>query len=801
MRNFYIALVLLLLGPGPAAYAQWQWLNPKPNAYANKVVRFVDARQGVVLQTLGQVLRTDDAGATWQEARRFADASALDFSPQGVGYLLTKPGVLWRSTDAGRTWVRRSGAPQAAPSSFYYGTPPLTHTYSQVHAVSTDTVVEVTSDGWVRRSVDGGQSWRQADSKVNEVLSSSFPSGQVGYLGTGGGRIYKTTDGGLTWTKLSEVNYFPSEITMLHFVTPALGFAHREHSDLLRTQDGGATWALVASQLEDFSDLQFVSPTTGFAVGDYGTIYTTRDGGSTWTLIGPAATSGLINGNYWRSVWFTSPTTGYVVGQSNRGSLLRTTDGGLSWLPMPGLLGTIRALEFPGHGLVGYALSDSGLLKTTDGGDTWTKLPAGGTLLSCPDANTVVVGGGGGTVMRSGDGGATWKTTVIPARYGLGNNVVTLHMASSQVGYLATEDSAVGQMLARTTDGGQTWVLLPDPQLNGLRNFDFVTPTTGYATGYRNLYKTADSGQSWQELPVGDYWGLSDVDFVDEQVGYAIDEYGLLYQTQDGARTWQRSQLNRTQYGAGHAERVCFLDRTTGCVQTDNADVFRTTDGGRTWLWEFNLGSVALAYTHQGQSVVLGGSNGMLVRRSLRTNPLPFQARVLAPQLLTDSSAVLTGTLTALNCLVDSARFEFSPLSTPGFGYQAPAFPTLWYGGDSIRTAELKGLQSATTYRVRVRLRHNGAYYYSPDTVFTTPAAPVLPAPQPAAYPNPTTDYVRVVEPGRRASARIKVLTLSGTPVREATGAGVDLTGLPGGMYLLHIMLGERAYHYRVVKQ
>jgi hypothetical protein len=174
---------------------------------------------------------------------------------------------------------------------------------------------------------------------------------------------------------------------------------------------------------------------------------------------------------------------------------------------------------------------------------------------------------------------------------------------------------------------------------------------------------------------------------------------------------------------------------------------------------------------------------------------------VLAPLVLTDSSVVLAGRLTALDCLIDSARFEFGPVGTPGFPSQADAFPTLWYGGDSIQTNEVKGLQAATTYRVRLRLRHNGAYYYSPDTVFTTPAAPVLPAPQPAAYPNPTTGYVRVIEPGRRATAYISAYTLEGALVRQATGAGIDLTGLRSGMYLLHVRLNEQSYHYRVIKQ
>ncbi|WP_162303710.1 YCF48-related protein [Hymenobacter sediminis] len=757
-----------------------------------------------MLQELGLVLRTEDAGATWQEGRRFTDASTLDCSPQGVGYLLTRPGVLWRTSDAGRSWQRQSGAPHPPPYSGSYGPPPLAHVYTRLHAVSTDTVVEIAWDGLVRRSTDAGRHWQAFKSPVTDVLSSSFPSGRVGYLGTWGGRVYKTTDGGATWTKLSEQTYFPSEITMLHFVTPQLGFAHREHSDLLRTTDGGLTWTLLSTRLQDVIDMQFVSPTTGYAVGDYGTIYQTTDAGLSWSSQATGL-GGLVGGNRWSSVWFTSPMIGYVVGQSSQGPLLRTEDGGKTWRPLSGRRGTVFTLQFPGHGLTGYALTSDGVLKTIDGGDTWVVLPGvGGTLLSCPDVNTVVVAGHGGTVSRSGDGGVTWKTSVIPARYSFGNNLVALHMATSQIGYVAGEDtysSYAGQVLARTQDGGQSWVVLTGPQVHGLRNFTFSTPTTGYATGSQGLYKTSDSGQNWHLLPVPIYGGPSDVEFVDEQVGFAIDEYGTFYKTEDGARTWQQSQLNHTIYAPGHPKYVHFMDRMTGCIQTDNSDVFRTTDGGRTWIWEFNMGSQAMAYTHQGKALLLGGPQGMLVRRSLESQPLPFQAQMAPPQQLTDSSVVLTGKLTWLNCIVNADRFEYAPVNAPADSAVAPAFPILWYGGDSVQTNVLMGLQPETTYRVRLRVQHNGAYYYSKDTLFTTLPRPVLPLPELTAFPNPTTGYVRVVEPGRREVAQIRVYTLRGTLVRETTARGVDLGDLQAGMYLLRVRISEQERHYRVIKQ
>jgi photosystem II stability/assembly factor-like uncharacterized protein len=799
-KTLYASLCFWLLLLQPAA-AQWQWLNPKPNTYAGQVVRFVNANRGFVLQEVGLLLRTDDAGANWQEVKNWPDAADLDFAPGGTGYLLTHSGLLWRTVDSGTTWARVSAAPQVAVASGGSGSPYLQNYYTRVHAISADTVVELTNNGLVRRSVDGGRSWQAFSSGV-QVLSSCFVSGKIGFLGTWNGRIFKTIDGGATWTKLSEVNYFPSEITMLHFISPQVGFAHREHSDLLRTADGGQTWVVVSNRLEDISDMHFLSATAGVAVGDYGTIYSTTDAGLSWTTVSPVAGSGLYGGNYWRSVRFTSPTTGYVTGRSNRGPILRTTDGGQTWLPLGPLMGNIQALEFPGNGALGYALSNSGLLRTIDNGDNWSLwAPANGSVLACPDANTLVIANG--TIARSGDGGRTWTTSVVPGRIYVNDrtNITALSMANSLVGYAGGIDGTYNYVLARTADGGQTWQPINGLFNQGFRKFEFVSPTTGFATGYNDLYRTTDSGQSWQPVHLNQYGSPADVDFVDAQVGYALDEYANVYKTTDGGTTWTNMQLNRSSpYAAGHTLHIRFADREHGCVQDDAGSIFRTADGGNTWIWERNLGSQAMAYTHTGQSLVIGGGNGMLVRRSLVVAPLPFRAEVLPPVALTDSSAVLAGVLTSPNCLIDvGTRFEFGLASASGFSQVALAYPT-WFGSDSLRANVPTGMLPSTTYRVRIRFLHNGTYYYSSESSFTTPAPPVYPEPELAAYPNPTSGYLRVLAPGNRGTAHLEVFSLQGTRVREASGAGLDLTDLRSGIYVLRVSLGDKVYRRRIVK-
>lgn len=243
-----------------------------------------------------------------------------------------------------------------------------------------------------------------------------------------------------------------------------------------------------------------------------------------------------------------------------------------------------------------------------------------------------------------------------------------------------------------------------------------------------------------------------------------------------------------------------FRDREVGCVQDDNGSIFRTTDGGRTWLWERNLGSQAMAYTQGGRALVLGGGAGMLVRNANITSQLPFEGHVLTPVALTDSSALLAATLRHPNCLVDSVGFEYTPAVSLDFSKAraVEAYPVPWYGGDSVRAAVPRGLQPATTYRVRLRFKHNGVRFYSADTVFTTPA---VVEPELATYPNPTAGYVRVVTPRSPPATSIEVYSLQGAYLRHGSGLGIDLTSLPAGLYLLRVSVGNQVYHRRVEKR
>lgn len=178
---------------------------------------------------------------------------------------------------------------------------------------------------------------------------------------------------------------------------------------ILRTTDGGATWAPHVVTTEHLGSVRFTDTNTGTVVGDNGTILRTRDGGATWT----PQTSGTATRLY--DVFFADADTGTVVGYIN-GTILRTTDGGATWTPRSSTPFCCTAVWFTDAN-TGTLVDQTTILRTTDGGATWIRElvtdpdhSLRGVFLTNPDTGTVV--GDGGTILRmtSGDHRASRRT-------------------------------------------------------------------------------------------------------------------------------------------------------------------------------------------------------------------------------------------------------------------------------------------------------------------------------------------------------------------------------------------------------
>jgi photosystem II stability/assembly factor-like uncharacterized protein len=148
----------------------------------------------------------------------------------------------------------------------------------------------------------------------------------VGQLSSSNGVIYKTTDGGTSWTTKTAV--IAKALRGVAFGSTTAGAAVGAGRLAVYTTDGGANWSPAtfnnvpaARSVSTLRKVAFLSATTAIAVGDT-IILKSTDGGANWNYVtSPAAIA--LNG-----LSFQNTTTGYAVG---KGQVLKTTDGGGTW--------------------------------------------------------------------------------------------------------------------------------------------------------------------------------------------------------------------------------------------------------------------------------------------------------------------------------------------------------------------------------------------------------------------------------------------------------------------------------------
>jgi hypothetical protein len=282
------------------------------------------------------------------------------------------------------------------------------------------------------------------------------------YICAAGGGVWKTADGGTSWTPLTDgqptlamgaIALAPSNPSVIYAGTGEANFSGDSMygRGILKSVDAGATWALMGNSVFDRRAISAIAidPTNANTVyvavagatnslsGNRG-IWKTTDGGATWTNMTSAISTSL---NYTDVVINpATPSTVYMAVGERTGNLqngvYKSTNGGASWAlagnfpSADATNGRIRVAIAPSSPQTLYAAitsaSSSGLykmMKTTDGGTTWTQLAAapnylGGqgwydTTLIVDRTNANVVYGGGAagsnTIVKSSDGGATWS--------------------------------------------------------------------------------------------------------------------------------------------------------------------------------------------------------------------------------------------------------------------------------------------------------------------------------------------------------------------------------------------------------
>jgi len=144
--------------------------------------------------------------------------------------------------------------------------------------------------------------------------------------------------------------------------------------------------------------------------------------------------------------------------------------------------------------------------------------------------------------------------------------------------------------ILQTTDGGNNWVQQTSGTTNFFTGIFFISPTEGWAVGGHYspkvgiIYHTTNSGENWDiqidTLPNF----LTDVFFISNTTGWTVGISGQIYRTSNGGTTWVYSGVDDKELRA-----VCFVDSNIGCAvggspYNTESKLLKTTDGGLNWI-------------------------------------------------------------------------------------------------------------------------------------------------------------------------------------------------------------------------
>lgn len=413
--------------------------------------------------------------------------------------------------------------------------------------------------------------------------------GQYLYAGTSAQGVFASQDYGQTW-RGSYTGRYSSNVAV-NPASPRLAVAGLR-DQLVRTQDGGLTWATVASLPLKWDEVASILWLADGALGvgtSQGRLYRSLDGGGNWVKGGLGLPSGgvlglaahsrpgessqllaatwnglyasLDEGQSWANL---APELGdpqpQVLLDSGAGVLLGTGTGLFRWQPdqqrwsalpfeFPSGLGSLAVHPAEPQTLYAGTTSD-GVFRSHDGGESWQQLPSrsfGVPDLAVDPKNPahLYLLAAWERVYESRNGGESWA-----ARWdGLGDVLETVSLAVDPVEpfvYIGTEAGLFRR------EGSQAWEWVV-PKLSEQSVLALLSrPAQGgsvlYIGATRGIFRSLDNGVSVQGLDDDSRWGkglagisvtalLADAEH--DQILYAGTAYRGIFQSVDGGQQWQ----------------------------------------------------------------------------------------------------------------------------------------------------------------------------------------------------------------------------------------------------------------------
>lgn len=318
---------------------------------------------GSIDSEYGTILYSSDCGHTWIRQGGQSSIPSVNLNDVcavtdricwavGDFDLFGNTPVILNTADGGQTWTNQ-GRSLSLETGISLGS---------VLARDSDTVWAAASDaGVVLRTGNGGKQWEVVleSERMEYFTAISSPDGYnvwcCGKSIGGGAAVEFTSDGGRTWkfVQLPGLSEFQTASDIYAVNSEEIYVCGTNAMGLFRSRDGGETWTKVESMpsVAGLRSMDCVSGSLFWLLQDGGIVYSTADAFGTVRSV-PAADASYSDGTASAVDFMRDGSTGVLSvlsGSGSTGAIYFTEDGGISWLPADIPFGfAIYAMDFVG---------------------------------------------------------------------------------------------------------------------------------------------------------------------------------------------------------------------------------------------------------------------------------------------------------------------------------------------------------------------------------------------------------------------------------------------------------------------
>lgn len=571
----------------------------------------------------GGVWKTNDYGRTWnpifddQTTGSIGDVVVAPSNPNvvyvGTGEGLQRPDLavgngVYKSTDAGKTWTniglkdgQQIGGLAIDPKDenrLFVAV--LGHPYGP------------NTERGVYRTTDGGKSWERVlykDENTGAIQVTIDPNnGKIVYADLWESRLapwedgqwkgkesglFKSTDGGTTWRKLTKglpgeneglgrIGFCiaPSNSNRMYATADAA-----KNGGVYRSDDAGESWYLVDSDWrlwgrgDDFAEVKVDPFNPDIVYSANIVVWKSIDGGKTWSGF-----RGAPGGDDYHRIWINPNNSNVILIASDQGAII-TVNGGetfSSWYNQPTaqFYHVSADNSFPYNVYSGQQESGSvGIAsRGNDGQITFREWhPVGaeeyGYVVADPNDPNIIYGGKISKYDKRT--GQTQNISPEAIRIGKYRFIRTAPILFNPIDHKTLYYA--GNVLFKTENGGESWQVI-SPDLSR-ENWDIPKCVGIYAND--EMKKMPRRGVIYTVAP----------SYVDIKTIWCGTDDGLIHVTHDGGKTWQNvtppeitSWSKISLMEASHTD-VNTAYAAVNCIRLDDMrpHIYKTTDGGKTW--------------------------------------------------------------------------------------------------------------------------------------------------------------------------------------------------------------------------